>query len=521
MTESGERRESRSADAGRKVQEHVRGSGLLFAGRLIALLLNFAVQVLTVRYLTKSDYGAFAYALSIATVAASFNLLGLGKAATRFTPIHDERGEPASVMGTVALAVGSVVALGIAIVAVVLGVHGLVGGSLASDPLAGQLLVVLIALTPLQALDSLLQGLAAVFVGARAIFFRRYLLAPTLKLAAILLVTATGGSVYGLAAGYLGAGLVGVAVYALLLHRAFRERGLWRHLAAGARELPAKRMFAYGLPLLTADVVLVLKTNLGVLVLEATRGTADVASFRAVVPLAGLIAIVLQSFKILFVPLASRLFARGDGAGVGRLYWHSALWVTVLSFPVFCACLLFARPLAVLLFGERYAGSGTILAVLAVGYYFNAALGLNTYVLQVYGRVRYVALVNVAVIASSALLNVWLIGRFGALGAALATTGILVLHNVLNQVGLRSFTGVGGPPPECRRAYLQVTAATAVLAALHWLLGVPPIAVALLVALTGAVLFAVNRRALDLEGTFPELRRIPGVGPLLAGGRPG
>src|SRR6476661_5203575 len=43
----------------------VRGSSLLLLGKVLALGLNFVSQILIVRYLTKNDYGAFAYALSI------------------------------------------------------------------------------------------------------------------------------------------------------------------------------------------------------------------------------------------------------------------------------------------------------------------------------------------------------------------------------------------------------------------------------------------------------------------------
>jgi len=49
----------------------IRGSSLLFCGRLIGLALNLAVQVLAVRYLSKRDYGAFAYALAVVAMGGS------------------------------------------------------------------------------------------------------------------------------------------------------------------------------------------------------------------------------------------------------------------------------------------------------------------------------------------------------------------------------------------------------------------------------------------------------------------
>ena len=63
----------RSASQTKKL---IRGSSLLTVGRVIAMVLNFIVQVITVRCLMKADYGAFAYGLSIASMGASVAVFG-------------------------------------------------------------------------------------------------------------------------------------------------------------------------------------------------------------------------------------------------------------------------------------------------------------------------------------------------------------------------------------------------------------------------------------------------------------
>ena len=44
--------------------------------------------MLIVRYLSKSDFGAFAYALAVASMGSSMVLFGLDKAIARFVPIR-------------------------------------------------------------------------------------------------------------------------------------------------------------------------------------------------------------------------------------------------------------------------------------------------------------------------------------------------------------------------------------------------------------------------------------------------
>jgi O-antigen/teichoic acid export membrane protein len=498
-------------------RSHLRGSSLLFGGRLLSLGLNFAGQVLTIRYLTQSDYGALAYALSFVSIAASVNLLGLGRAVNRFVPMYEEQGDRRAAAGTLWIAFATVLGLGLALVVATMGV-GLASGRLAGDARSAELVLLLILLTPLQALDNLLQGAAAIFLGARAIFFRRHLLGPLLKLAAVVAVITTGTGVRALAIGHLVAGAVGVAAYLFVLRGTLAERGLWGRPKLAAMKLPTRPVFGFALPLLSNDVVLVLKTNLAILALEFFRSTTEVAELRAVLPLAGLISVVLTSFKFLYVPLASRLFGRGDTQSVGELYWRTTLWIGVFSFPVFATCFFLAGPMVEALFGARYAASAGFLAVISVGAYFHALLGLNTYTLQVHGRVRFIAIANGVAVAIGLALNLLLVPRLGGAGGALAVTGTIVAYNVLNQLGLRGCAGVGRVPAACVETWAKIAGAVAVIGLLDGALGLAPLPLFALIALASAVLLSSCRRALDLSNTFPELARVPLVGRFLLGG---
>ena len=87
---------------------YLRGSGLLLIGRFISLLTNFGVQVLSIRYLAKAQYGALAYALATVSTGTSVSLLGLPRAVNRFVPIFQEKRDYRSMFGTIFLATGTV-----------------------------------------------------------------------------------------------------------------------------------------------------------------------------------------------------------------------------------------------------------------------------------------------------------------------------------------------------------------------------------------------------------------------------
>ena len=183
--------------------------------------------------------------------------------------------------------------------------------------------------------------------------------------------------------------------------------------------------------------------------------------------------------------------------------------VTMLTF----SC---AAPLVRLIYGERYADSGLLLAILSIGYYFNAALGFNGVTLKVYGRLKYIVTINLGAIAACFAASWLLIPSYGAIGAAAATGSTLIVHNLLKQVGLHRATSVD----PLDRGYLSVYGwiVLAVLATLlpQWMLPVhPAVSVVLALAVSLAVLRR-TRHALALTETFPEIARLPVVRSLLA-----
>lgn len=489
--------------------KQIRGSTLLTGGRGISLVINFAVQILIVRHLSQAGYGAFAYALSLIAVGESLVTFGLDRAITRFVPIYEERGDYGRMLGTLVMVVGFVLAVGLALVLLVIGLQGWLAGSVIRDSNLVSVLVILVALAPIQAYDGVLIGMFAVLADARAIFFRKYMLGPGLRLLVVALLITVGGGVHLLAAGYVAAGALGVAIYSWMLWRVLQGRGLLRHFHLRSLSFPVREVLTFTVPLLTSDLVYVVMQSSDAILLEHFRGAHAVAALRVIQPAAVMNQLVFSSFALLFTPLASRLFARGDRTGVNDLYWRTAAWMAVFSFPIFALTFAIAGPLTVALYEARYVESGTYLALLSLGSYFNVALGFNGLTLKVYGRLRYIVFLNLAAAIANVGINLLLIPRYGALGAAVGTTLTLVVHNILKQAGLALGTGVNILDPRYVRVYLVIGAAVTVLIAMTTLF---ELGLAVDLALTAATSLAVlllNRDTLRIGDTFPALLRLP------------
>ena len=471
------------------------------------MAINYATQILIIRYLSKSDYGAFAYALSIAAVLAAAIQLGLDRGLARYLPIYDEEKNHGAITGAIAFVGGLTAALGLMVAVGFWATRSAIQGAIEADPLAMSILAILVVLAPIDGLDNLLVTVLAAFRRTGAIFLRRYVVAPLLKLSVVLLLIGGGGDVTFLAIGYTGAGFLGLVVFASVLGKYLRDiRG--EH-GGGRRRMPVKQLMAFSLPLLTTDLVFITLNATDAFMLEWFGSTEDVAALRAVQPTARLNTLVLSAFGVLFIPFAARLFARGQHDEIGRRYWQTASWVVVLTLPILCACLLFPNELTGSLLGSDYSESAVVLGILSVGYFIHAMFGYNGMTLNVYGKVRFLVGVNLLAVITNIGLNISLIPRFGPLGAAIGTAGTYLIHNAAKQFGVLRRAGLPGAPSDIWRLYAVVAGlviASAVIGYGTSLALAVRIAVWIAFALTVVL---TGRRSLRIEEAFPGLAKLP------------
>ncbi len=490
-------------------RKQLRGSSLLLAGRLLSTGLQFVSQVLIVRYLTTTDFGAFAYALAAVSLFESISSLGLKHGIARFAPIYHEQRDFARLAGVMVLVLVVIASVSTAIIGALFAFPGLLARMVHGDAQPLALLGILIFLVPLEALDELLLSLFASFAKPRAIFWRKHVLGPGLKLVVVAMLVGLGTDAKFLASGYVLASLAGVLFYAVLFVRLLRRTGLWTAMRTSRVRISLREVFGFTIPLMTSDLLNTVMIASATFLLGYWRGTADVALFRVVFPAARLNTLVMSSFSILYTPAVARLFARGDLIGIETLYRRTAVWLAALSLPVLLITGGLARSLTVLLYGERYAAAWPILVLLSFGHFASIATGFNGLTLKVMGKLRSMIGINITACVVQLVLLAILIPRMGPLGAAIATCVAMIVHNVLKQVALHRVGRVHGFRISQVPFYATLLGAAGALFALQeatrasfWVLA----PVALIVAF--GVLWAVRWR-LGVIDILPEMGRIP------------
>ena len=366
----------------------------------------------------------------------------------------------------------------------------------------------MIFLVPVQALDLAFVNLFASFGESRSIFFRKHLLGPGLKFLVAAFIVISGGSVMGAAQGYLAAHLLGLGISGWVLRSIFVRENIRFRLPWRRIRLPAREVFGYALPALGSDLVPAVMHSINVIIIGHYWGTAEVAAYAVVFPLARLNRIVLGSVTVLFTPNAARLAAREDRTAISELYWQTALWTTVLSFPIFAVTFTMARPLTELFYGAEYEASGIFLALLSLGYFFNASLGCNSHTLKVLGKIKTIVAIDFVILVICVTANLVLVPVYGALGAAVSTGGTMILQNSLRQIGLWMTTEIELFDRTYIVPYLALLGSLAPLLGLR-LLGLDSILVgAGLALLAVAVVFLTAKNQLRIREHFGEFNQL-------------
>ena len=156
---------------------------------------------------------------------------------------------------------------------------------------------------------------------------------------------------------------------------------------------------------------------------------SDVALYNAAHRTAFLTTIVLASVNSIAAPKFAELYHAGNLEALGATARNSARMMLLLAVPVL-AFFVAAPGFVMALFGSEFITGSTLLVVLAIGQFVNVSTGSVGLVLIMTGREK-VARNNVAVAATlNIILQVLLIPRYGAIGAAIATSISIAMLNL-------------------------------------------------------------------------------------------
>ena len=234
-----------------------------------------------------------------------------------------------------------------------------------------------------------------------------------------------------------------LAAYALRrIYRAGRTGD--RRPRRAERDAVRRDFWRFTGPRALASVAQLALQRVDVLLVAALGGLAAAAVYAVAGRFVVLVQFANQGISQSVQPRLAEALATGDTAAANRLYQTATGWLILATWPVHLMVITFA-PVYLALFGDGYVVGAPLVVVLACAMLVATGCGMVDMVLAMAGRTSW-NLWNVLIaLAVTVGLDVALIPRYGALGAAVGLAVAVLVNNLLpliqvgRAVGLHPF----------------------------------------------------------------------------------
>ncbi len=235
--------------------------------------------------------------------------------------------------------------------------------------------------------------------------------------------------------GMVASGIVALALASSL----FRQ--VPKHRDGFSLRREARRLLGYAAPIGAYQFLNAFILRLDLIMLAWFIGRAPgvtlttVGIYSAVIDIASGSRRVNQAFYPIFTPVVAGITALGDHQRAAATYGRLAQWMLWILLPI-VAVLVFAGGTILLIYGPAFRQGAPWLSIVAVACAINAFIGLGETVILVQRPLINLLHSSITcVIAIGA--NLWLIPRFGMIGAAFGILIPYVVQGILRYAALR------------------------------------------------------------------------------------
>lgn len=418
----------KEAELGKRMTSASAQAFALYVGGAV---LTSLVQLQIARLIGTDGFGIFSYVLAWTSFLSYIATLGFHVAVLRFVPVHAAREEWGLVRGVVLFAIGVSAAASLVLAAIGTAVIVALEHHLPDAKEAG--LLIGMATIPAMTMYLITAALVRAFGGVVTALLPERIARDALLaalVAAMAAVAVRPVDATGVLTALLFSSVLTAALAFVLMLR------IWPANLKGVRPaFSIAQWCATVLPMTVLSLLDVLMVRTGVILLGWLEHIREAGIFALGFSIATLILLPRVAVGTMFAPTAADLHARDDHGGLQRLFARAALLSFAVSGLLAAPLLIFMEPV-LRFFGDDFVQGAQIARLLILGQLIAAAMGPQQHLMTMTGQERAAAIA----LTVSAGLNVagCLVGikLFGAVGAAAATTLVIVIWNVIMAVSI-------------------------------------------------------------------------------------
>lgn len=423
----------------------LRGGAAVMGGSIVQKAVNLAFIVVFARTLSRGDFDAFAYAVAFGVFFETFSDFGLDFVLARELnqrPESDHGRIVGTAMATKAVVFSATFAVAFAVsfvkddfrVAALLVTLGLFCGIPGTVSLALRSRMNTLGPEVITTLSTVLSSVALIVAATRG--------------ASVVALATTAVSVR------IGTSLVAYPILRRRLHYRFSvDRATARSLLRAA------------LPVALSTFAVVVYARSDQIVLGVVGDPGELSGYAVAVRVVEAINFIPIAIGAIALPTFSHLEGF-DEARLRRIAERAVRYVALVILPLAVLATVAGGPLLRVLFGDRFGQEGAALAVLLWAHFFASCWVLARPILIARRREAYLSLLAIIAAVVNVGLNLWLIPRYGGVGAAWASL-LAYASPFAAAVFLAPVRDSFARP--LRAAFRPAVAAAALLGTLAWL----------------------------------------------------
>ncbi|MBD2435781.1 flippase [Nostoc sp. FACHB-110] len=416
----------------------IKKASIAFVIQVTGIGLGYLLQVFLARVMGTQEYGLFTYIFVWSTICAVICNLGIPLAVLRFIPHYITKGNWGLFQGVIrgssklTVTVSIMMSFVLTFAALLLNYYSYLENLV--PILFGIWLVPLLALENLQC--NLFRG-SSKMVAAYG---------PSKVLRPLLFIAGTGAMLLWAGSQKLTAQLVFIItiityVILILSQQVLIHKNLLNQGETATPIYQFRSWLRVSLPLLLIIGFIIISNQTSIVMIGALLDPVQVGIYNAATKTSYLASFVYIAVEAIAAPTIASLYTAGDQSQLQKVVTtmaHLVFWPTML---VTLFLILFSNYI-LRMFGSEFLAAQSSLVILAVGQLVNSATGPVGYMLDLTGHQDQSARVRCFTAITNFLLNYFLIPKFGIMGAAIATSIVVILDNLIIYFLAVKYTGV-------------------------------------------------------------------------------
>lgn len=411
-----------------------KGASITLIGALLSKPLGYIYRIILARNLSPSEYGIFSLGLAIFGIVAIIALVGHNEGLERFLGYY--KNEKNKIKGFLIDGSKTLILMSIILGFVLFFIANPLAIKIFQNPDLVPILKILAFGLPFYVLSEFINS---GFIGLERVKYKLYIKEIFGTVAKIIL---TIGLLYW---GYKTTGatyayIMGIMLTMFISFYYFNKKVFPIFSKDIEKEKGTnKELISFSWPLLFTGILIMFLFWTDTLMLGHFKDAASVGIYNVAIPTASLLIIIFEAINILFVPELSNLYKNKQKDSIKKIYETTNKWIFFISLPIIILLIFFSEKILIWLFGVEYRTGQFALILLGISVFLRAIFGLAGSIIKIIGKTK-INLINIIItFIANIILNLFLIPKYGLIGAATSTLISMAVLSILNLIQIKRY----------------------------------------------------------------------------------